>query len=71
MKFVVLNILCEGQTEELFIKEVLKPFLAEKGIIAKSRLLLTNVRLDAKGGLVSYSQVKRNLSMWKKQTVKN
>ena len=71
MKFVVLNILCEGQTEELFIKEVLKPYLAEKGIIAKSRLLLTNVRLDAKGGLVSYSQVKRNLSMWKKQTVKS
>ena len=34
MKFVVLNILCEGQTEELFIKAVLKPFLAEKGIIA-------------------------------------
>ena len=71
MKYVVLNILCEGQTEELFVKEVLKPFLAENGIIVKSRLLLTNVRLDAKGGLVSYSQVKRNLSMWKKQTVKS
>ncbi len=33
MKFVVLNILCEGQTEELYVKEVLKPYLADRGLI--------------------------------------
>lgn len=70
MKFVVLNILCEGQTEELFVKEVLKPYLAVRGIIVKSRLLMTNVKLGVKGGLISYAQAKRDLAMWVRQSQK-
>ena len=43
MKTVILNILCEGQTEEKFVKEVLKPYLRDRNILVKTRLLCTSI----------------------------
>ena len=42
MSIVILNVLCEGQTEERFVSEVLKPYLKDWGIIVKQRLLVAN-----------------------------
>lgn len=61
---IILNILCEGQTEEQFVKEVLKPYLRDAGIIVKHRLLITSKKNNACGGIISYQQVKRDLSLW-------
>lgn len=64
MNTTILNILCEGQTEEKFVKEVLKPYLKGHGIVAKSRLLVTSRKKGAAGGLFSYQQAKRDLELW-------
>ena len=45
MNTKILNVLCEGATEELFVKRVLKEHLAVHGIVVKTRLLQTNRRL--------------------------
>ena len=48
MNITIVNILCEGQTEEKFVKEILKPFLKDYGLIAKSRLLITSKKIRCK-----------------------
>lgn len=67
MNTIILNILCEGQTEEKFVKEVLKPYLKGYGIVVKSRLLVTSRKKEASGGLFSYQQAKRDLELWMKE----
>lgn len=67
MNTVILNILCEGQTEEKFVKEVLKPYCATKNIVVKSRLLVTSKKKNAKGGLLSFKQAKMDLSLWMRE----
>lgn len=67
METVILNILCEGQTEERFAKEVLKPYLKDRGIIVKYRQLITNKKKSIHGGMLSYIQAKNDLLMWMKQ----
>ena len=67
MNTVILNILCEGQTEEKFVKDVLKPYLNGHGIVVKSRLLVTSRKKDASGGIFSYQQVKRDLELWMRE----
>ena len=38
MKMKIVHVLCEGQTEQGFVNNVLKPYLIAKGIVAvKSR----------------------------------
>jgi hypothetical protein len=69
MSTVILNVLCEGQTEERFVKEVLKPYLQDKGIIVKHRLLLTGKKKNVRGGMLGYEKVKNDLVTWIKQTV--
>lgn len=64
MNIKILNILCEGQTEELFVKTVLKPFLSSLGLVVKKRLLITSKKKNAKGGMISYQQVKGDLNKW-------
>lgn len=64
MNTTILNILCEGPTEEKFVKDVLKPFLLGCGIVTKSQLLYTSRKKEAQGGLISYKQAKNDLSMW-------
>lgn len=67
MNTIIINILCEGQTEERFVKEVLKPYFKSAGIVLKHRLLVTSKRKNAYGGMLSYSQVKGDLTKWMKE----
>lgn len=67
MNTTILNILCEGQTEEKFVKDVLKPHFASHGIVVKSRLLVTSRKKGAHGGLFSYTQAKNDLTRWMKE----
>lgn len=71
MKTIILHILCEGQTEELFVKNVLKDYLSAFGIICKPQLLLTNKQKNCRGGLLSYTQVTKDLQLMFKQFVDN
>lgn len=67
MSQVILNILCEGQTEEGFAKNVLKPYLNDFGIVVKTQLLLTNKKRNCRGGMISYQRAKMDLSLWIRQ----
>ena len=67
MRTLILNILCEGQTEEVFVKEVLRPYLMDREIVVKHRLLLTSRKQNAQGGMLSYQQAKRDLTLWMKE----
>lgn len=71
MKYVILHILCEGQTEERFVKEVLSPYLQQFKIFPKPILLFTSKKKDARGGMLSYEQVKRDLNILFKQNKGN
>lgn len=60
----ILNILCEGQTEQQFAEKVLKPYLQDKGINSvKTTILFTNKKESIQGGIISYEQVKRDLRL--------
>ena len=61
MKQKILVVLCEGQTEDRFVHIVLRPYLMPLGIVTKSRILVTNTKLDKRGGVATYSQIKRDL----------
>ena len=67
MKYNILHILCEGQTEERFVKEVLSPYLLQFNIYPKPILLLTSKKKNARGGMLSYAQAKRDLTILQKQ----
>lgn len=67
MIYNILHILCEGQTEERFVKEVLSPYLQQFNIYPKPILLLTSKKKNARGGMLSYSQAKRDLTILQKQ----
>lgn len=71
MSVTILNVLCEGQTEERFVKEVLKPYLKDYGVIVKNRLLVTSKKKNAAGGMLSYTQVKNDLTKWIKEVARN
>lgn len=72
MSVMILNVLCEGQTEEKFVKDVLRPYLRDNlGIVVKHRLLMTSKSKDAKGGLLSYTQAMRDLKLWMKEAKDN
>lgn len=67
MNATILNVLCEGPTEEKFVKEVLGPYLKGYDIIVKSRILVTSRKKKALGGLISYQQARNDLSLWMKE----
>ncbi len=67
MRFTLLHILCEGQTEERFVKDVLSPYLQQFGIYTKPILLITSKKKNAMGGMLSFSQAKRDLTLLRKQ----
>ena len=62
MKTVYLHVLCEGQTELRFASKVLGAYLVMKGIIVLPQLLITSRKKNAKGGILSYQQAKRDLT---------
>lgn len=64
MNTVIINILCEGQTEERFVSKVLKPYFNDCGIVLKPRILLTSKKKNQRGGMISYSQAKRDIENW-------
>lgn len=49
MKYTILHVLCEGQTEERFVKEVLSPYLQQFGIFPKPILLITSKKEKCQG----------------------
>lgn len=63
MKYIILHILCEGSTEERFVKDVLAPYLRGFDIFAKPNILVTSQKKNAKGGLLSYVQAKHDLNI--------
>lgn len=62
MRTVYLHVLCEGQTELRFASKVLATYLVVKGIIVLPQLLITNRKKNARGGILSYKQAKRDLT---------
>ena len=64
MKEKIINVLCEGQTEQGFVEDVLRPYLQEQGVTAvKSILITTNKKKNARGGMLSYQQVTTDLNL--------
>jgi hypothetical protein len=50
-------VVCEGQTEETFIRDVIAPILANQQIYLTARLIPTS--RNSKGGALTYERVKR------------
>nr|WP_320037267.1 DUF4276 family protein [uncultured Bacteroides sp.] len=67
MNQIILNVLCEGPTEDRFVQKVLKPYLKDFGIVVKTQLLLTNKKKNIRGGMISYERAKNDLLLWIKQ----
>lgn len=67
MSIVILNVLCEGQTEDRFANSVLKEHLKNFGIVVKTTILVTNKKKNIRGGMLSYQQAKTDLALLIKQ----
>ncbi|MFA7493193.1 MAG: DUF4276 family protein [Proteiniphilum sp.] len=67
MSQTILNILCEGPTEDRFAQNVLKPYLKELEIVVKTQILVTNRKKNIRGGMISYKRASTDLSLWIKQ----
>lgn len=64
MRAKIIHVLCEGQTEQGFVENVLKPYLMAHGYAAvKSILVTTNKKKNACGGLVTYAQAYNDLQI--------
>lgn len=71
MKAKIIHILCEGQTEQGFVKEVLQPYLKERGVDAvKGILISTNKKKNALGGMSTYNHAETDLYLLR-QTYKD
>ena len=69
MKAKIIHVLCEGQTEQGFVEEVLRPYLQNRGVTGvKTILITTNKKKNARGGMLTYKQVEMdmNLLRWTK-----
>ena len=62
-----LHVLCEGKSELVFASYVLSPYLILKGIQIIPQALITNMKLGAKGGMISFSQAMRDLENMTRQ----
>ena len=71
MKQIILHIVCEGQTEESFVKKVLQPYLRSYGIVAKPILVTTSRSKCTQGGIVNFSHVERDIQDTLKQWSSN
>jgi hypothetical protein len=60
-----LLILVEGQSEEIFVKQTLTPYLASHGVYLESPVVLWTRRLSSgggyRGGVSNWNQIRRNL----------
>lgn len=67
MKAKIIHVLCEGQTEQGFVEEVLRPYLQAHGVAGvKSILITTNKKKNARGGMLAYSQAVTDLELLRK-----
>jgi hypothetical protein len=64
-----LHVLVEGQTEETFVNEVLRPELSANGIYPDAHRITTGRRHGRlhRGGFVAYEHLARDLLLWMKQ----
>lgn len=67
--YVRLNIIVEGQTEETFVNQTLKPHLSYFSIGVSARVVTTRTKRGAKyrGGLTTYFKAKRDITLWTRQ----
>lgn len=66
----IVHVLCEGQTEQGFVDDVLKPYLILKGITSVKSILVTiNKKKNVRGGLVSYQHALDDLSIMIKSNI--
>ena len=64
MKAKIIHILCEGPTEQGFVNEVLRKNKKKKGVTSvKSVIVSTNKKLNAKGGMSSYTHARTDLNI--------
>lgn len=61
MTWVRLYLIVEGETERTFAERALKPYLSELQIDVRPSLVLTNPKLGAKGGSISYARVEKEI----------
>lgn len=66
---VRLHFIVEGQTEEAFVNQILKPHLANKSVWADARCVTTSTKRNIKnrGGVTTYSHVKDDIDKWRKE----
>lgn len=60
MSVVILNVLCEGQSEQIFARKVLNKYLQPFNIIVRTNLLVTNKKKNATGGMIDFAHVNRD-----------
>ena len=64
MKDKIIHVLCEGQTEQGFVEEVLRPYLQEQGVKSvKGILITTNKKKNARGGMLSYNHAVTDIGL--------
>lgn len=64
MKAKIIHVLCEGQTEQGFVEEVLRPYLQDRGVTGvKSILITTNKKKNARGGMLTYKNAERDVNL--------
>ncbi len=60
-----LHFIVEGQTEKAFVDKILTPHLfAARRIVADTRVVHTNWKLQMKGGMTSYTRAKKDVVQW-------
>ena len=66
MTGIRLHFIVEGQTEETFVNQILKPHLGDRYIWADARCVLTSRRGGVKyrGGFRNYAQPRRDILSW-------
>ncbi len=69
-----LHVTAEGQTEKAFVNKVLNPHLANYGVYADARCVLTSkdkrAAKEYRGGLISYQKARADINTWMKQDAK-
>lgn len=67
--YVRLNFIVEGQTEETFVNQTLKPHLSRFSVGVSARVVTTSKQRGAmyRGGLSSYAKARRDITLWTKQ----
>lgn len=71
MRYIILHVICEGPTEDRFVKKILAPFLQQYNIYPKTILLTTSRKKNAYGGMLSYTQAKTDIELCMKRHTNN